>query len=70
MGDRWTLSLVCAFCGRKNDDVYYAPTCGFFNFTCKFCGEENGIRENFVATKWPMEEDNYGNLVIKENENE
>ena len=50
MGSRWTLSLHCAHCGEGNDDVYYAPTCGFFSFRCKKCGKQNWIEENFSTT--------------------
>lgn len=51
MGDRWTLSLDCAFCGTKNEDVWYAPTCGSSNFNCCHCGKKNGIFEVFEARK-------------------
>ena len=34
MGDRFTLKLKCAYCGLESD-VWYAPTCGFYDFTCK-----------------------------------
>jgi hypothetical protein len=33
MGDRFNLTLDCAYCGAKNS-VFYAPTCGFYDFTC------------------------------------
>jgi len=36
MGDRYTLSVTCE-CGEKDDDVWYAPTCGFMTWTCPKC---------------------------------
>ena len=57
MGTRWILGLNCAHCGKLNDDVYYAPTCGFLNFACEHCGKENGIFENFEARKERNTED-------------
>ena len=53
MGDRWTLTLACAHCGHINKDVWYAPTCGAFNFTCEKCKKVNGISEAFCALKEP-----------------
>ena len=37
MGDRYILTVVCPKCGYEDDDVYYAPTCGFNDWACK-CG--------------------------------
>jgi endogenous inhibitor of DNA gyrase (YacG/DUF329 family) len=37
MGDRYFLTVKCPQCGVITEDVYYAPTCDFFDFTCK-CG--------------------------------
>ena len=33
MGDRFYLTLGCAYCGKKNF-AFYAPTCEFFDFKC------------------------------------
>lgn len=38
MGDRYILTLTCPSCGEKQEDVWYAPTCGVLTFTCG-CGE-------------------------------
>lgn len=38
MGDRYILTVVCPNCGTEDDDVYYAPTCGFLTYTCAKCG--------------------------------
>ena len=37
MGDRYTLEYKCV-CGYFDDDVYYAPTCGFVDWLCPSCG--------------------------------
>ena len=37
MGNRYFLEITCPKCGVHDDDVYYAPTCGFVAWTCK-CG--------------------------------
>jgi hypothetical protein len=33
-GDRYYLNLKCAYCGLESE-VYYAPTCGSYDFTCR-----------------------------------
>lgn len=38
MGDRYYLDMVCPTCGEKEDDVYFAPTCGFVEWVCQGCG--------------------------------
>lgn len=42
MGDRYELHLHCKYCGEGNE-VYYAPTCGFYTFKCSNCSKINGI---------------------------
>ncbi len=37
MGDRFFLQITCPECSALDDDVYYAPTCGFINWRCE-CG--------------------------------
>ena len=34
MGDRYILTVTCPKCGTVNNDVYYAPTCGFLTYKC------------------------------------
>ena len=52
MGDRYYLELTCAYCGKKqNEDVYYAPTCGFETFKCDKCMATNFITSDFKAKK-------------------
>lgn len=61
MGDRFYLSLNCAYCG-KTSEVYYAPTCGFYDFVCREdtneqakpkdgCGKKNFITASFDVKK-------------------
>ena len=38
MGDRFILTIVCPKCNHMDDDVYYAPTCGFVDWKCPKCG--------------------------------
>ena len=37
MGDRYILTVKCD-CGKVDEDVYYAPTCGFTHWKCPNCG--------------------------------
>ena len=37
MGTRYWISVTCHKCGFRDDEVYYAPTCGFIDWTCG-CG--------------------------------
>jgi hypothetical protein len=43
MGDRYYLSVRCQECGVTDDDVYYAPTCGFTKHICTDCGYETDL---------------------------
>ena len=56
MGDRYTISLNCAYCNFNDDDVWYAPSCGSLSFRCEKCGEENLIVLEFIAKKVSSEE--------------
>lgn len=51
MGDRFYLSLDCAYCGAVNSDVYYAPTCEVFDFTCSKCNKVNFITAGLSSKK-------------------
>jgi hypothetical protein len=37
MGDRYVLEITCPKCGFFDDEVPYAPTCGFVSWKCQ-CG--------------------------------
>ncbi len=49
MGDQYFISVNCPTCGIKEDQIYYAPTCGIVQHICRGCGyifdleEETGI---------------------------
>jgi len=45
MGDRYFLMVECGNCGHIEDDVYYAPTCGFVEWTCSVCGEVTDLEK-------------------------
>jgi hypothetical protein len=51
MGDRYTLTIDCAYCLDMNEDVYYAPSSGIETFKCESCGKMNKIVESFKAEK-------------------
>jgi len=38
MGTRYFVYVECPICGMEEEDVYYAPTCGFVEWTCPQCG--------------------------------
>ena len=44
MGDRYFLTVKCPKCGLSEEDIYYAPTCGFKTHTCR-CGHEVDLEE-------------------------
>jgi hypothetical protein len=44
MGDRYILTVVCPACQHKQDEVYYAPTCGFKDWKCS-CGHVVNLEE-------------------------
>jgi len=45
MGDRYIITVTCPECGLDDDDVYYAPTCGFTDWTCMVCGHKIDLEE-------------------------
>lgn len=44
MGTRYFLQITCPKCGVHDNDVYYAPTCGFVTWECE-CGHEIDLEE-------------------------
>lgn len=60
MGSRYLLSIKCPQCQFENNDVYYAPTCGFVDHKCK-CGhvidleEETGISYEDASNRGEIE---------------
>jgi len=37
MGDRYIITVKCPTCEHVDNDVYFAPTCGFTNWKCPKC---------------------------------
>ena len=37
MGNRYFIEVTCPNCSYHDDDVYYAPTCGFLHWHCPYC---------------------------------
>lgn len=62
MGDRYFLTVTCPKCGFYDDDVYYAPTCGFKSWRCEKCGQVidlekyTGISEEDASNRSEIEE--------------
>jgi len=50
MGDRYILSLDCPNCNHVDDDVYFAPTCGFIEWECPECGHIVDLYEHTGMT--------------------
>ena len=56
MGDRYYLTVKCK-CGFEEQDVYYAPTCGFEEWKCPKCDiivnleEYSGISKKSCSNK-------------------
>ena len=38
MGNRYFLKMTCDRCGAMEEDIYFAPTCGFTKWKCPGCG--------------------------------
>jgi len=51
MGDRFIVTLNCAYCGRLNEDAWYASSCGVEYFVCSFCLKYNRMDMNFRSRK-------------------
>ena len=39
MGTRYYIEVACPVCGYVDDNVYYAPTCGFVEWKCPKCNQ-------------------------------
>jgi len=51
MGDKFVITIKCAYCGKENKEVYYAPSCDVETFICEYCKKENQIERRFFAIK-------------------
>lgn len=45
MGDRYIIDMTCPECEFYDDDVYFAPTCGFITWQCPKCKHEVDLCE-------------------------
>lgn len=44
MGNRYYLiGMKCAYCNAEQEEVYYAPSCGFIVHKCEKCNRVNKI---------------------------
>lgn len=51
MGDRWTIDIDCKWCGQKNEEVWFAPSCDVETFVCEFCKKKNRVIETFRSER-------------------
>ena len=51
MGNRYILDLNCAYCGEKNKEIWYAPTCGSDTFVCEHCKRVSFITDTMKSIK-------------------
>ena len=51
MGDRYELVRACVYCGKVDDEIWYAPTSGFITFKCEKCHKENFITSDLKVKK-------------------
>ena len=62
MGDRYFIQMRCRKCGHIEEDVYFAPTCGFTDWKCPKCGKkhdlykETGISYEEASNRTEIEE--------------
>ncbi len=57
MGSRYNLfDLKCPYCGKKQEEVYYAHSSGFLTKRCEFCRKESIISQRFSLSKATKEE--------------
>lgn len=53
MGDRYTMydSLKCPYCGKIQEEVWYADSCGATEHICEKCKKESHIKLSFELVK-------------------
>ncbi len=68
MGDRYTQTVNCKF-GLIDDDVWYAPTCGFIDWTCPKCKEIIDLEEYSGIDAEGCANTKYGIRAVKELQN-
>lgn len=68
MGDRFTLTVKCK-CGFIDNDVWYAPTCGFIDWTCPKCKEITDLEEYSGINAEGCANTKYGVRAVRELQN-
>jgi phage FluMu protein Com len=66
MGDRYTLSVKCPGCGYEDDDVWYAPTCGYMAWQCPKCKKEVNLEEYSGIDAMGCANTSYGEKFVEE----
>ncbi len=61
MGDRYIFKGECAYCGKEDDEIYYAPTSNFYTFKCEVCKKKSFIKPDFDIIK--LEDLKYEDVV-------
>ena len=49
MGDRYTIQINCANCGKTEKDFWYAESSGSMSFTCVNCEKINWVSLGFTS---------------------
>ena len=65
MGDRYILSVKCK-CGYRDNDVYYAPTCGFMFWKCPKCKKRTSLEKYSGIDAEGCASTKYGVKVVRE----
>ena len=75
MGGRYFVSVTCPKCGLSEENVYYAPTCGFTGWMCPKCGtvidlakligisREDASNRDAIAAVAQIQQDSAGELL-------
>lgn len=66
MGVRYYLSVKCPNCKFEEEDVYYAPTCGFMNWECPSCRKTIDLEEYSGIVAEGCATTGYGVKAIRE----
>ena len=45
MGDRYLITVVCPHCDAIENNIYFAPTCGFTHYVCPKCDIKLDLEE-------------------------
>lgn len=69
MGERYVLTVKCD-CGHIDDDVFYAPTCGFLDWKCPNCEKVIDLEEYSGIDAISTARTSYGVKAIEEARNE